>query len=204
MRAAATIARVPIRPSAAAARGVPASSRSTIVRSSRVRHAVSRTSSVARHSLSAPERSASRVCGISPTSALPRPSSFPPAWGDSCRASATSAPTPRPRSLAGTPRAASWARREASSSAASTACAAHAAALRSSSAPSRSTRSASPSGSPTASPVADADTATVINRIDDESGSSEGPVNPGASGLTSCIDMTPSNQGPPTTNPPRI
>lgn len=169
--------------------------------SSRVRHAVSRMSSVARHSLTAPERRASRVCGISCTSALPSPRSLLPAWGDSRRARATSAATPRPRLAADTPAASSCTRREVSKSAASTAWAADAAALRSSSARSRSMRSASARGTPTARPLSGADTTSVINLIDNASGSSEGPVNPGASGLISCVVMAPIAAGTTDTDP---
>ena len=62
-------------------------------------------------------RSAASVCGISCTSAVASPRCCPPRAGDSRRASATSAPTPRPCWSAGSPIAACRARTEASSSA---------------------------------------------------------------------------------------
>ncbi len=97
-------------------------SSSTRCRSSRSRQAVSRTSRVARHSLSTPDASAARVWGISWTSALPSPRCRLPRCGESLRARAICAPTPRPRWAAGTP-ARDWTRRwDASSTAAAQAC----------------------------------------------------------------------------------
>jgi len=85
----------------------PASRASTARRSSRDRHAVSLATSVARHSEISPSVNAANVCGISLTSASARPTSRPPRCGDSCRANATWAPMPLPRSSRRTP-AACW------------------------------------------------------------------------------------------------
>ena len=110
-----------------------ASSSSTAARSAAVRHAVSRTSRVARHSFSCPVSRAARVCGISVTRALARPRSRPPLAGDSRRARAICAPIPAPSFSAGTPAAACSRRWSRSKATASRACSADAADFQSSS-----------------------------------------------------------------------
>ena len=110
-----------------------ASSASTAARSAALRHAVSRTSRVARHSFSCPVSRAVRVCGISVTRALARPRSRPPLAGDSRRARAICAPTPAPSFSAGTPSRACSRRWSRSKATASRACSADAADFQSSS-----------------------------------------------------------------------
>ena len=99
-------------------------SSSTRTRPSTGNHPVSRATRVARHSEIAPARRAAIVCGISSTSARAKPRCRDPRAGESRRANAISAATPRPRCAAGTPRAASASRRESCNATASRACAA--------------------------------------------------------------------------------
>ncbi len=132
-------------PSPSSTDGSPAISRSTNLRSSTDRQAVSRTSRVARHSLIRPSDNAASVQGISVVRAFAKPRIRPPRAGDSRRANATCAPTPIPCFSAGKP-ARSWpARTDESRAAATRAWAAPAAAFNSSRARNRSTRPASES-----------------------------------------------------------
>ncbi len=125
--------------------GSPATSRSTNLRSSTERHAVSRTNSVARHSLIRPFDKARNVHGISVSRALAKPRMRFPRAGDSRRARAICAATPLPCCSCGSP-ACAWARRtEMSKAAAALACAALAAAFSSSNTRRRSTSPASES-----------------------------------------------------------
>ena len=123
--------------------GFPATSVSTRRRSSTLRQAVSRTSSMARHSLILPRVRACSVHGISVVRTLANPSSLPPRFGDSLRARAICDAIPRPRSLRAAPVWACLRRWAASKAAAARACAAAAAALSSSRARIRSMSSAS-------------------------------------------------------------
>ena len=99
--------------------------RSTTARSAADRHAVSRTSSVARHSFNRPDRNNSNVCGISCTTARANPRCRPPRLGDSLRANAICDPIPRSHSARGNRRALRSSRMQAATSSVTTACTAH-------------------------------------------------------------------------------
>ncbi len=129
-------------------------SSSTRCRSSRSRQAVSRTRRVARHSLSTPDARAARVWGISCTRALPNPRWRLPRCGESLRAKATCAPTPRPSCPEGTPARDCARRWDASNTAAARACTAAAADFNSSNTRIKSTRFGSAQASDRSSQLA--------------------------------------------------
>ncbi|MET4059387.1 hypothetical protein ABIB35_000918 [Arthrobacter sp. UYP6] len=102
----------------------PATTSSTRTRSASDRHAVSRTSNVARHSLITPALKARNVHGISVVSTFANPNNLLPRCGDSRRANPICAPTPRPSCCPATPARACARDVEASNAAAAHACAA--------------------------------------------------------------------------------
>ena len=113
--------RSPIASSAVASR---ATTSSTASRSASERHAVSRATMVAFHSVMRPARQADHVCGSSRATTFASPRCCRPRCGDSRRASATCCATPAPCRDGRTPASACTARCESSSSRARCACAA--------------------------------------------------------------------------------